>query len=243
LDINVELSLDNLKRFLFTAITFFSCLFSTAQFLELGGGGGVFNYSGDLIRGYRIGNVTPAVSIHHRQNFSNIVSVKYAFSAGYIKGTDSPPIDVFAEERSFEFRSTLFELSTVFEYNFLEYKKEGFPFRWTPYAFLGVAFTKWNDTDSEADFSRIQPSIPFGLGIKKLVGKRFSVDFEFGLRKTFFDYIDGISYDDLDRLKDYQYGNPSDNDWYYYSGISISYIIYKIPCPFPYRPNRYMFKR
>lgn len=204
----------------------------------------MFNYSGDLIRGYQIQNVTPAFSIHHRQNFSNIISVKYALTGGYIKGSDNRPIDVFGEERAASFRSTLFELSTVFEYNFLEYKEDGFPFRWTPYAFLGAAFTKWNNTDSDADFSRIQPSIPFGMGIKKLVGKRFSIDLEFGFRKTFFDYIDNISYDETqERIKDYQYGNPNDNDWYYYTGISISYIIYKIPCPFPYKPNRYMIKR
>lgn len=230
-------------KYYFSSLFLLILFHSPAQFLEFGGGGGVFNYSGDLIRGYQIQNVSPAISIHHRQNFSNIVSVKYALTGGYIKGSDQRPIDVFAEERDFSFRVTVFELSTVFEYNFLEYKKEGFPFRWTPYAFLGVAFSKWNNTDSDDDFSRIQPSIPFGLGIKKLIGKRFSLDLEFGLRKTFFDYIDNISYGPDDLIKDYQYGNPNDNDWYYYGGISLSFIIYKIPCPFPYMPNRYMIKR
>lgn len=230
-------------RSLFLFIFLFASIFSHAQFLEFGGGGGVLNYSGDLIRGYQISNVTPAISIHHRQNFSNIVSVKYALTAGYIKGSDGQPIDAFAVERSAAFRVTMFELSSVFEYNFLEYKREGFPFRWTPYAFLGFGLTKWNNTDSDADFSRIQPSVPFGLGVKKLIGKRFSLDLEVGIRKTFFDYIDNISYTDDFRLKDYQYGNPNDNDWFYYTGISLSYIIYKIPCPFPYKPNRYMIKR
>ena len=31
--------------------------------------------------------------------------------------------------------------------------------------------------------------------------------------------------------KNYQYGNYNDKDFYYFTGFSISYIFYKIPCP------------
>jgi hypothetical protein len=74
-----------------------------------------------------------------------------------------------------------------------------------------------------------------------LVGKRFSIDTEFGIRRTFSDQLDQISEGDL-QVKDYQYGNPNDEDWYYYFGISLSFIIYEIPCPFPYIPNRQMLR-
>jgi len=28
-------------------------------------------------------------------------------------------------------------------------------------------------------------------------------------------------------------------DWYSFVGVSLSVIIYKIPCPFPYNPNEW----
>jgi hypothetical protein len=81
-----------------------------------------------------------------------------------------------------------------------------------------------------------------GGGAKFLLGKRFSLSVESGARKTFFDYLDGVSDGDI-FIKDYQFGNPNDNDWYFYTGVSLTYIIYKIPCPFPYVPNKSIFNR
>jgi hypothetical protein len=220
-----------------------STYFVQAQFLEFGAGLGGFNYSGDLVRGYKINNIRPGFNILHRQNYSNIISIRYGLAAGYVAGSDDQPIDAFAVERDRSFNVTVIEASVLFEYHFLDYKHKDSPVRWSPFAFLGVGFAKWNNTDATQDFSKIQPSIPMGLGVKKLVGKRFSVDFEFGIRKTFFDYIDGISDTDDLAIKDYQYGNPNLDDWYMYTGISLNFIIYKIPCPFPYTPNKYMLKR
>ncbi len=42
-------------------------------------------------------------------------------------------------------------------------------------------------------FSNFSVAIPVGLGFKEQVNKRWSVGCEFGLRKTFTDYIDGVS--------------------------------------------------
>ena len=60
------------------------------------------------------------------------------------------------------------------------------------------------------------------------------------LSNQVFDYLDGIS-DGDQRIKDYQYGNPNENDWYFYTGITFTYVLYKIPCPFPYEPNHSIF--
>jgi hypothetical protein len=42
-------------------------------------------------------------------------------------------------------------------------------------------------------FSNFNIAIPGGIGFKNQLDKRWSVGFEFGLRKTFTDYIDGVS--------------------------------------------------
>jgi hypothetical protein len=41
--------------------------------------------------------------------------------------------------------------------------------------------------------------------------------------------------------KNYQYGNPKDNDWYHFAGISLSYILYNIPCIYKYIPNQSIY--
>ena len=55
-------------------------------------------------------------------------------------------------------------------------------------------------------------------------------------KKTFYDKIDitsgPIPSSTQGTLnKNYQYGNYNDKDFYYFTGFSISYIFYKIPCP------------
>ena len=50
-------------------------------------------------------------------------------------------------------------------------------------------------------FSNVSLAIPMGIGIKQQLNKRFSLALEFGLRKTFTDYIDGVSTNYYDPIK------------------------------------------
>jgi len=86
-----------------------------------------------------------------------------------------------------------------------------------------------------AEYSNIQLAIPFGGGIKYVLNPKYYVAFEFGMRKTFFDYLDNIS-DGNPQYKNYQYGNVFDNDNYFFAGFTLTYTFYDIPCPSsPYR--------
>jgi hypothetical protein len=213
-----------------------------AQFIEFGGGFGALNYSGDLSRVYRFTQVRPGLSAHYRMNFSPHISLKTALTAGFLTGSDDKPIDALGQERNRQFNMRIIEIGSVAEYHFLDYRHEKSPIRWSPYAFIGVGFSRlYPQQEIEEDFSRIQAVIPFGIGFKQLIGKRFAADLEIGPRKTFFDLLDGVSDGDL-TIKDFNYGNPNDSDWYVFIGLSLSFIIYEIPCPFPYVPNRYMLR-
>ncbi len=175
-------------------------------------------------------------------NFSEYLSLKWGLAVGNLTGSDSDPIDALAVQRNQSFNITVAELSSTVEYHFLDYKHEKSTIRWSPYAYLGMGFTRLYRFDQTEDkFNKIQAVIPFGVGFKQLIGKRFALEFETGMRKTFFDFLDGVS-DSNDELKDFQYGNPEDSDWYFFSAIRLSFIIYEIPCPFPYIPNKYMLR-
>ena len=217
-------------------------IMAKSQFLEFGGGVGVLNYSGDLGQQIGLNAVKPAVTIHHRLNFSNYLSLKWSLKAGKVSGTDGIGIDPFATNRATSFSITVVEIAPTFEYHFLDYKHDKSPIKWSPYAFAGVGFARLYGYDrTQFDFNKFQTVLPFGIGFKQLLGRKFALDIETGFRKTFFDELDGVSANSSD-LKDYQYGNPNDNDWYFFTGVSLSFVLYEIPCPFPYIPNRYMLK-
>jgi hypothetical protein len=48
-------------------------------------------------------------------------------------------------------------------------------------------------TDTRKDYSRIQLAIPVGIGFKYGIDRRWGIGLQFGIRKTFTDYIDDVS--------------------------------------------------
>jgi len=213
------------------------------QFVEVGLGVGVSQYSGDLEYGYRFSSARPAANVHYRLNFSEAISTRFNLMYGGLAADDNTPVDVLGENRDMSFRSSVAELSSVFEYHFLDYKNHDLPQKWSPYAFLGFGIMRLNNpSNTEEDYSKNQPVIPMGVGFKHKIGKQFVIEVEAGARKTFFDYLDGVSDGDT-TLKNYKFGHPNDDDWYFFTGFRLSFVLYNIPCPFPYVPNQSMLKR
>ena len=103
----------------------------------------------------------------------------------------------------------------------------------------GMAYSQWETV------------IPFGAGCKILLSEYVNLGIEFGFRKTFTDYLDDVSssYPDLDALREagqlrtielsyrqpeidpdapanpagMQRGQTGTNDWYMFSGITLSF--------------------
>jgi hypothetical protein len=104
-------------------------------------------------------------------------------------------------------------------------------------------------------FSNYSVALPLGFGYREAVSKRFSVGFEFGIRKTFTDYIDGVSgkyYDGAALAKAYgpmaatladpnlgkidgatmagqERGNPKYKDSYMFLTLNVGYKLIKKP--------------
>ena len=199
---------------------------------EVGFGLGTFNYTGDLVRTYDFGNSQPAATIFYRNNISKVISFRASFTAGKLSASDAPnPIDAFAKQRNASFDIFLSELSGVYEYHFLNWRDDIRRLRFTPYVFAGLAlFNMSGVTNKTAQYSTVQLSVPLGVGLKYVVNPKYYVSLEFGVRKTFFDYLDNISDGDK-AYKTYQYGNGNDNDNYFFLGFSLTRTFYDIPCP------------
>jgi len=204
---------------------------------EVGFGLGAFNYTGDLVRTYNIASSKPAATIFYRSNISNVISLRTSITAGKIGASDTRnPIDAFATARAASFDLFLLEAATTFEYHFLDWRDSKRRLRFTPYLFAGAGLFGFSGVEQKnAEYSNIQMTIPFGGGMKYVLNPKYYIAFEFGIRKTFFDYLDNIS-EGSPSVKNFQYGNSFDYDNYFFTGITLTYTFYDIPCPgSPYR--------
>lgn len=221
---------------------FILCSFtSLSQKIEYGLAIGGISYTGDLQRGYNLTKQSPAIQGIYRINAAQDVAFKFTLLYGRMNGNDSQQFDALAVERDASFSRSFIEGTAGFEYHFIDYLHKNSTIKWTPYLFAGVGFANFFNLSQEDSFSKIQPVLPFGMGFKHLVGKQFSAAIEFGARKTFFDKLDGISGGDVFNKTSFEFGNPGDEDWYYFLGVSFSYILYKIPCTYRYVPNKGLY--
>lgn len=205
---------------------------ASAQKSEVGFGIGTFNYTGDLARTYNLRNSKPAATVFYRANLSQVVSMRAALTGGGLGASDKRPIDAFAERRDASFSIFLMEASTVMEYHFMNWRDDKHIMRFTPYLFGGLAIFGISGAENKAsEYSNVQGAIPFGLGMKYILNPKWYVSLELGARKTFFDHLDNVSAGTNQLVKNYQYGNPYDNDAYYFVGLSITRAFYEIPCP------------
>lgn len=201
-----------------------------AQRSEVGFGLGTLNYTGDLVRSYNFRYSQPGATVFYRSNLSPVVSFRAALTGGILAASETP-IDKFAATRAESFNIFLLEASTVMEYHFLNWRETKRFVRFTPYVFAGLAlFGIAGNEAKTAEYSNIQGAVPFGLGAKYVHNPKWYFALEFGIRKTFSDHLDNISAGDQ-RIKNFRYGNPNDNDSYNFLGFTLTRTFYTIPCP------------
>lgn len=273
--------------FVFLIVFLFFKVQLQSQTWELGLSGGITHYVGDLNPTFHFRFPHPAGSVWGKYNFNKHWSLRAAFTYGRVSADDAEGVFDHQIVRNLRFQSDIFEVHSAIEFNFFPYRP-GDPEtkRFTPYLFLGVGGfyfnpqtyfngelvdlqplgTEGQQTPSRADqypYSRFQPCIPFGIGIKWSFHDRLSLGVEWGMRLLFTDYLDDVSglYGDKGEIftirgltaaelsdlsqspyheipnTGYQRGTPVDNDWYSYLGLSLSYNIKDPASCYSYKRN------
>jgi hypothetical protein len=213
--------------------TILSCGVSFSQVHEIGVGVGALSYTGDLTRNYDILSNRPAVQGFYRRNLDNVISLRLNGMIGLVRFKDDD-FDSFSIERRNR-RNTpttpIIEASVRAEYNFIDIQSTMTKAGWSPYFYAGLGVFVID--------KKLTPhaSIPFGMGIKVRHRKVWHIGMEVGTNKTFFDHLDNVS-EIKQQVKNYDYGNPNDNDWFHSISFTLSYTIFKVPCPYPYNPFR-----
>ena len=236
---------------------------------EVGFIGGASYYLGDLNTTH-FNNSLPFGGIVIRKNIDRRFSYKAELLYLNIAADDRvDATDTIAINRGLHFRSSVFELSGQIEFNFLPFEAGNALYTWTPFVYTGLSFFHFNPQAENKDglwvnlqelgtegqgstsfperkkYPLTQLAIPLGGGLKIAVNPSFNIILEYGVRKTFTDYLDDVSktypltnggdisditnatYEMSDpngtHISGDQRGNPDKKDWYSFVGITLSF--------------------
>ena len=141
----------------------------------------------------------------------------------------------FFPERGYEFSSKLTELSLGMELTFIDFNLHSGKKLITPYLYSGITVGYHdnhyfeNNVQTPEDTSSWAFGIPMALGFKTNFMENFILGIEVGARYTFSDELDG-SIPDAKELQQFRIGNINNNDWYVFSGITLTYTFGENPC-------------
>jgi hypothetical protein len=275
-----------MRKLLFSLVCVFGMAFSAdsqvfTKYSELGLFGGVSYYLGDLNPGKQFFMVRPGVGLVYRYNPSKRFTWEIHGLYSSVQAEDARSSKDNQVSRNLSFRSQVIEFAGTLQFNFFNYEIGNPETPATPYIFGGIGIFRYNPkADFEGDWIALQPlgtegqgsttyasrkpysliggTIPFGVGVKFHAFNRLGFSLEWGMRKTFTDYLDDVSttYADPDVLfatngelaavladrslvnpgksnTGRQRGNATNKDWYSFAGLSITYKIVprKAECP------------
>ncbi len=105
----------------------------------------------------------------------------------------------------------------------------------TPYLYSGISVAHYdnyyfrNGNQISEGTSSWAYGIPLVLGYKTTLTEHFILSLEIGARYTFTDEIDG-STPETPELQNFSFGNSNNNDWYTFTGITVTYTFGRRPC-------------
>ncbi|GAB5538479.1 MAG: DUF6089 family protein [Salibacteraceae bacterium] len=229
---------------------------------EVGLTGGICWYNGDINpdKFFNPNVYNQAFGLSVRKNLNQRFALRGHFNYGVLSGSDEVSTSEFQVNRNLNFTTPIYELASTIEFNFFEFDALLKQYQFSPYSFIGLSVFRFNpSTEVEGGVYDLQPlateakvysrtsiAIPFGFGFKWALSDRAIIHADWGMRKTFTDYIDDVStsypaIDEIDGLSQNlsdrsleqsgpdgtnwgtQRGNSKTKDWYNFvtAGISV----------------------
>ena len=225
-------------QILYLAVFFFAAS-ASAQRYELGIMGGGTNMIGDVGSTQYIDPNSPAAGILFRWNSS----MRYAWRASLIhsnlRAEDQLSSDLYRQSRNYSVTNRLTALSLGLEFNHLKFNLHRFRGQWSPYLFSGVTIYHAHAQRGSVIASVPVPqeewglAVPVGIGVKWLPKTYLVFSLESTLHATFTDNLDG-SNPKNDKFADLNpgdyFGNPNSQDWFLWTGLTLTYTFGQKPC-------------
>jgi hypothetical protein len=236
---------------------------------EIGLFSGASYYIGDLNQLEHFKNSQIAYGIVAKYNLNPRIALRGLLVMGNVKADDAQSPAKYNgvyTNRNLSFSSSITEIGGGIEFNYFPFQIGNKTYRGSGYLFAEIAYFQMNPTtnyqgetielrtlgtegqgtnlSTQGYYSKNQLSIPFGIGFKYPFGDLFCFGMEYGVRKTFTDYLDDVGSErfmdkaqlnevvspltvalsnrNIDGSAYGPRGNSQPNDWYFVSGITLT---------------------
>ena len=216
-------------------LSILSIQLSHSQINEIGIFIGGSNFIGDVGATNYISPNQLAFGGVYKWNRSPRHSYRISLTLTDLEGKDSKSDDPRRIQRGYEFSSKIMEISAGMEFTFLDFNLHSGKKIATPYLYTGISVAHHdnhyflNGLQTPENNSSWAYGIPMALGFKTNFMGKLILGIEVGARYTFSDELDG-SLPDTQSLQPYRFGNINNNDWYVFSGITLTYTFGENPC-------------
>jgi len=226
-----------MRYFLIIIISVFTLQLTQAQTYEIGLFAGGSNFIGDVGSTQYINPKQPVFGGIFKWNRSPRHSFRFSLLYSELVGDDKKSDDPRREERGYSFNSHIIEASAGIEFTFWEFNLHSEKTNSAPYLYTGITVAKHDNFHFDGtgsfindDTSSLAFGIPIVLGYKAQIARNFILAAEIGARYTFSDEIDGSVPDAVELYDRFAFGNLNNNDWYMFTGLTITYTFGETPC-------------
>ena len=262
-----------MKKIFILIVLSLTTINSFAQHRELGLMAGGCFYLGDINPTVPFLGTRPALGAYYRKHSNYRWAHKFSALYGSYYASDANSSVAYQKLRNLDVKSKVLELSGQIEFNYLMFHGDDVKYFWSPYVFVGIGAFGFNPKGSNGNdwvklqkvkteaqgtgdpnaksskYKRIQPCIPIGVGVRYSLNRFMNFSMEWGMRKTFTDYLDDVSgyYPTVEHFQEQgivynnsmsdksidtdpaisnsgrQRGNFRTKDWYSFCTVSLSF--------------------
>jgi hypothetical protein len=200
-------------------VIIFLAILSTGAFsrdnFNIGLFAGTSYYMGDINSSWHFYKPSPAFGMLVKYDFNDHYALKAGVNYGQISADDLDFAGIIHQTRGAVFVNNFYDFSLQGEFNFQPFRSTIFKKPVTTFITAGLAYTNYPGI-SEAPARNM--NIPFGGGVKYGMSSKVTIGFEWIMKKTFTDTLDGV--------KSFgQFNTPSlvhNNDWVSLAGFFIT---------------------
>jgi outer membrane protein W len=207
-----------------------------AQIHEIGVFLGGSNYVGDIGSTTYVEPNEPAFGILYKWNKSPRHSYRFSYTQSKIAANDKESKEPSRNARGYSFKNNIKEVSLGLEFNFFDFNLHDIKKKITPYVYSGLIYVihdelylKGSNIETNNNKSSNSFGIPMNIGVKSNINPHTVLAFEVGARYTFTDNLDGSNPKNPSFTSN-QFGNINNNDWYVFSGLTLTYTFGNTPC-------------
>jgi len=211
---------------------------SHSQINEIGVFVGGSNFIGDVGATNYISPNQLAFGGIYKWNRSTRHSYRISLVYSELEANDIDSDDPRRVQRGYSFSNSILEVSAGIEFTFFDFNLHTGEKIATPYLYTGISvanhdnFYFLNGVQTAENNNSWAYGIPMALGVKANLLGNIILGIEVGARYTFSDEIDGSIPDNIANQQ-HRFGNINNNDWYVFSGITLTYTFGLNPCYCP----------